>query len=72
MEETEITMSKYTRKNRKINVNNLTPDEKIKYEIAEELGLLPQILEDGWKSLSANVTGKIGGLVKKGKKSRMH
>ena len=26
--------------------------EKLKYEIAEELGLLDKVLEDGWKALS--------------------
>ncbi len=60
-------MGKYTRKNKKINLNNLTPEEKLKYEIAEELGLMPEILSDGWKSLSAKTTGKIGSLVKKAK-----
>lgn len=63
-------MSKYTRKNRKPDLNNLTPDEQLKYEIAEELGLLPDVLKNGWKSLSAKETGKIGGLVRK-KKSEM-
>jgi len=32
-------------------------------EIAEELGLLDQVLEEGWKSLSSKETGRIGGLM---------
>lgn len=60
-------MSKYTRKNKKMDLNNLTPDEQLKYEVAEELGLLPNVLKNGWKSLSAKETGKIGGLVRKRK-----
>lgn len=43
-------------------------DERLKYEIAEELGLLNKVLENGWKSLTAKETGRIGGLVTKRKK----
>ena len=38
-------------------------EEKLKYEIAQELGVLDKVLEGGWKSLSAKETGRIGGLV---------
>ena len=48
-----------------INLQELSPEEKLKYEIAGELGLLDKVLEDGWKTLSANETGRIGGLVTK-------
>lgn len=41
----------------------LTEEEKYKYEIAEELGLLDKVLTGGWKSLSAKETGRIGGLM---------
>ena len=34
-------------------------------EIAEELGLLDKVLEDGWKALSSKETGRIGGLITK-------
>lgn len=46
----------------------LTPDEKVKYEIAEELGLLDRVMQDGWKSLTSKETGKIGGLITKKKR----
>ena len=39
-----------------------------KYEIAEELGLLNKVMSDGWKSLSAKETGRIGGLMTKKRK----
>lgn len=39
--------------------------DRMKYEIAEELGLLDQVLEAGWKSLSSKETGRIGGLMTK-------
>ena len=40
-----------------IDLKNLTPKDKMKYEIAEELGLLDRVKKDGWKSLSAKETG---------------
>ncbi|MBQ1193143.1 MAG: small, acid-soluble spore protein, alpha/beta type [Lachnospiraceae bacterium] len=55
-------------KSKKINLRNLTPEEQLKYEIAKELGLFDEVLKNGWKSLSAKQTGKIGGLMAKRKK----
>jgi len=46
-------------------------NEKIKYEIARELGLIDKVLKDGWKSLSPKETGRIGGLVNKRKKAQV-
>lgn len=43
-------------------------NEKLKYEIAEELGLLDRVREGGWRSLTAKETGKIGGLITKKRK----
>lgn len=40
-------------------------NEKLKYEIAEELGLLDKVLEGGWRSLTSKESGKIGGLITK-------
>ena len=42
--------------------------ERMKYEIAEEMGLLDKVLEEGWRSLSAKETGKIGGIMTSRKK----
>lgn len=50
-------------------VTRLTPEDQLKYEIAEELGLLDKVIENGWKSLSARETGKIGGIMAKRKKT---
>lgn len=41
----------------------LPEEEKRKYEIARELGILDKVLTDGWKSLSAKETGRIGGMM---------
>ena len=46
----------------------MTPEESLKLEIAEELGLLDKVLKGGWKNLSAKETRRIGGLVSKKKK----
>lgn len=42
--------------------------EKIKYEIAEELGLMDKVEQSGWKSLTAKESGRIGGLMTKRQK----
>ncbi len=52
----------------RLKLNQLTPEEQLKYEIAEELGLLDQVLAEGWKSLSAKETGRIGGMMTKRRK----
>ncbi|SHI05628.1 small, acid-soluble spore protein, alpha/beta type [Clostridium grantii] len=42
--------------------------EKVKYEIAEELGLRDKVDELGWSALTAEETGRIGGLMTKKKR----
>ncbi len=37
--------------------------EKMKYEVAEELGLLDKVKKEGWKGLTAREAGQIGGVV---------
>lgn len=56
------------KKNKKIDLKNLEPEEKLKYEIAEELGLLDRVLQDGWRSLSSKETGRIGGMITRRKR----
>ena len=58
------------KKVKKIDLNNLEPEEKMKYEVAEELGLLDRVLADGWKSLTSKETGRIGGIVTKKKREK--
>lgn len=57
-----------TKKTKKIDFSNLTPEEQLKYEIAKEIGVFDEVLKNGWKSLSAKETGKIGGLMTKRKR----
>lgn len=56
------------KKEEKIDLNNIKPEEKLKYEIATELGLLDKVLESGWRSLSAKESGRIGGIITKRKR----
>lgn len=42
--------------------------ERLKYEIAGELGLLEKVEQSGWKSLTAKETGRIGGLMNQRKR----
>lgn len=53
-------------------LNMLTEEDKAKYEIAEELGLLDKVKAGGWKSLTAKESGKIGGIIasRKNKKTK--
>ena len=53
---------------KKIDLNNLTSEEVMKYEIANELGLLDKVLDSGWKTLTAKETGRIGGMITKRKR----
>ena len=57
------------KKDKPIDLNNLDEEEKMKYEVAEELGLLDKVLEYGWKSLTSKETWRIGGLVTKKKRN---
>lgn len=49
----------------------VAPEERLKYEIAMELGLYDKVLETGWKSLTARESGKIGGLMNCKRKKRI-
>ena len=56
------------KKRKPIVLSEIKPEEMKKYEIAKELGLLDKVLTDGWQSLSARETGKIGGMLSKAAK----
>jgi small acid-soluble spore protein F (minor alpha/beta-type SASP) len=49
----------------------LTLEDKLKYEIAEELGLMDKIEKVGWGGLTAKESGKIGGLITVRKRNMM-
>lgn len=58
------------KKEKPIDLTNLDANEKLKYEVASELGLLDKVMSQGWRSLTSKETGRIGGLVTKRKRGR--
>lgn len=40
------------------------PATALKYEVAEELGLLEKVLTRGWAALSTSESGRIGGVIR--------
>lgn len=56
------------KKEKKIDLSNLTPEENLKPEIAAEIGVYDKVLENGWRSLTAKESGRIGGMMHRRKK----
>ncbi|WP_243109417.1 small, acid-soluble spore protein, alpha/beta type [Anaerophilus nitritogenes] len=52
---------KNSMKNKKNKIETI--EDKWKYEIAQELGLLEKVESLGWGGLTAKETGRIGGLI---------
>ena len=48
--------------------SELKPEEMLKFEIAQELGLGDKVIQEGWRSLTAKESGRIGGLITKKKR----
>lgn len=57
-----------SKKEKKFDPNNMTPEETLKFEIATELGLDEKVLSGGWKTLTSKESGRIGGLITKKKR----
>ena len=51
---------------RKSALSYLSAQERKKYEIARDLGLLERVKDVGWAGLTAKETGRIGGLIGQG------
>lgn len=51
-----------------VKLKKLKPEDQLKWEIAKEIGLDHKVLENGWRSLSAKESGRIGGIVASRKK----
>lgn len=52
-----------------INLSEFDADVQKKYEVAKELGIYDKVLEKGWGSLTAEETGRVGGVLRKRKNS---
>ncbi len=61
-------MGKESGKKKGFEPHDLNPQEQLKFEIAQELGLEHKVLEGGWRSLTAKESGRIGGLITKKKR----
>lgn len=58
------------KKEKKPKIKRTDPYEALKMEIAAELGLMDQVRDKGWHSLSARDAGKIGGIMTQRKKKQ--
>jgi len=54
--------------NRRNAITALSREKRMKYEIAEELGLLDKVRRTGWAGLTAEESGRIGGLISQRKR----
>ena len=55
-----------------INLSELDEDVQKKYEVAKELGIYDKVLEKGWGSLTAEETGRLGGVLRNRKAEKSH
>ena len=56
------------KKEEPVDPKNLKPEDKMKFEIATELGLAAKVVAGGWRCLPAKESGRIGGLTTKRKR----
>lgn len=61
-------MSKGKKKKEPFDFQHMTPEEQLKFEIAQELGLSDRVMKDGWKCLTSKESGRIGGMITKRKR----
>lgn len=57
--------------NRRSALTALSREQRMKYEIAQELGLLDRVRQVGWAGLTAKESGKIGGVLSARKKQEL-
>ena len=55
-----------------INFSELDADVQKKYEVAKELGIYDKVLKKGWGSLTAEETGRLGGVIRNRKSNNLH
>ena len=54
-----------SKKRKEFDYEKMTPKEHLRFEIAQELGISDKIVSGGWGALSAQESGRIGGLMTK-------
>ena len=60
------------KKEKTLDLNDLTPEEEMKLEIAAEIGVYDKVLAGGWRVLSSKESGRIGGILSKRKREAKH
>ena len=53
-----------------VDISKIKPEEMLKYEIAKELGLYDKVIANGWRSLTAKESGRIGGIMTRRRKAK--
>ena len=56
------------KKREPVDPEHLKPEDRMKFEIAKELGLADKVIAGGWRCLTAKESCRIGGLVTKKKR----
>ncbi|MGN0242995.1 MAG: small, acid-soluble spore protein, alpha/beta type [Lachnospiraceae bacterium] len=56
--------------NHTFSLSEVPPDERMKYEIAQELHYFDKVLDGGWGALTAQESGRIGGILHKRKREQ--
>ena len=52
-----------SKKRKEFDYEKMTPKEHLRFEIAQELGISDKIIAGGWGALSAQESGRIGGII---------
>lgn len=58
------------KKDTPVRLDQLTEEEKMKYEIADELGLLDRVMKDGWKFVVIKRNWENCGILSRKRKNR--
>ena len=62
-EDNKIKQKNGKKKGGPVDISKIKPEEMLKYEIAKELGLYEKVIANGWRSLTAKESGRIGGIM---------
>lgn len=57
-------------KKKKFDIHKMTDTEKMRFEIAKELGLSDKIIAGGWGQLTSQESGRIGGVISQRNRKR--
>lgn len=52
-----------SKKKKEFDVHNMTPDEQLKFEISQELGLVKKYCRKARKPFTSKESGRIGGMI---------